>query len=111
MVLECLFRFLVSVPCSNYDYFKNCIINLAWFLVVKKIQMTSRTLIILFISLNLFSNDIETISKLYEKDGPFVAGEKLIKLKPGIHFLENFDAQQSELIIACLLYTSDAADE
>ena len=62
--------------------------------------MTSRTLIILFISLNLFSNDIETISKLYKKDGPFVAGEKLIKFKPGIHFLENYDAQQSELIIA-----------
>ena len=105
MVLECLFRFLVSVSSFNYDSIQNCAVNLAWFLAVKKIQMIFRLIVSMLLGLNLYSADINTISQSYKKDGPFIAGESLTNLKPGIHFLENYDEQQTELVIAAVSYT------
>ena len=62
--------------------------------------MIIRLLITVFLSLNLYCADLISISQSYKKDGPFIAGENLINLKPGIHFLENVDEQQTELVIA-----------
>ena len=100
MVLECLFRFLVSVSGFNYNCIKNCAFNLAWFLAAEKIQMIFRLLITLLLGFNLYCADLNTISQSYKKDGPFIAGENLTNLKPGIHFLEKADEQQTELVIA-----------
>ena len=73
---------------------------MAWFLAVEKIQMTFRQQIILLLSFNIYCADINTIAQSYNKDGPFVAGENLTRLKSGIHFLENANEQQTELVIA-----------
>ena len=62
--------------------------------------MILRSIITLLLGLNLYCADINTISNTYKKDGPFIAGKKLTNLKPGIHFLENADEQQTELVIA-----------
>ena len=100
LVLECLFRFLVSVSSLNHDYTQNSAVNLAWFLAVEKIQMIFRFLITLLLGFNLYCADLKTITQSYNKDGPFIAGENLTNLKPGIHFLENNNEQQTELVIA-----------
>ena len=62
--------------------------------------MIIRLLITVFLGLNLYCADLTTISQSYKKDGPFIAGENLTNLKPGMHFLENVDDQQTELVIA-----------
>ena len=62
--------------------------------------MIIRLLITVFLGLNLYCAYLTTISKSYKKDGPFIAGENLTNLKPGMHFLENVDEQQTELVIA-----------
>ena len=100
LVLECLFRFLVSVSSLNHDYTQNSAVNLAWFLAVEKIQMIFRFLITLLLGFNLYCADLKTITQSYNKDGPFIAGENLTNLNPGIHFLENNNEQQAELVIA-----------
>ena len=87
--MECLFRFLVSVSSFNHDYAQNSAVNLAWFLVIEKIQMIFRLLITLFLGFNLYCADLNIIAQSYNKDGPFIAGQNLTKLKPGLHFLEN----------------------
>jgi hypothetical protein len=73
---------------------------LARFLAPEKIQMIFRPLIILLLGFNIYCADINTIAQTYNKDGPFVAGKTLTNLKPGIHFLENSNEQQTELVIA-----------
>ena len=51
--------------------------------------MIFRSLIILFLGFNIYCADISAIAQSYNKDGPFIAGESLTNLKPGLHFLEN----------------------
>ena len=91
---------MVSVSSFNHDYAQNSAVNLAWFLVIEKIQMIFRLLITLFLGFNLYCADLNIIAQSYNKDGPFIAGENLTKLKPGLHFLENNNEQQTELVIA-----------
>ena len=62
--------------------------------------MIFRLLIILFLGFNIYCADIRAIAQSYNKDGPFIAGESLTNLKPGLHFLENTNEQQTELVIA-----------
>ena len=62
--------------------------------------MIFRLLIILLLGFNAYCVDINTIAQSYKKDGPFIAGENLTNLKSGIHFLENNNEQQTELVIA-----------
>ena len=62
--------------------------------------MIFRSLIILSLGFNIYCADISAIAQSYNKDGPFIAGESLTNLKPGIHFLENTNEQQTELVIA-----------
>ena len=62
--------------------------------------MIFRLLITLLLGFNLYCADLKTITQSYNKDGPFIAGENLTNLKPGIHFLENNNEQQAELVIA-----------
>ena len=62
--------------------------------------MIFRLLITLFLGFNLYCVDLNIIAQSYNKDGPFIAGQNLTKLKPGLHFLENNNEQQTELVIA-----------
>ncbi len=62
--------------------------------------MIFRPLIVLLLGFNIYCADINTIAQSYKKDGPFVAGESLTNLKSGLHFLENTNEQQKELVIA-----------
>ena len=52
-------------------------------------------------SLNYFSAD----------DDVFNSGKSLIAFSYGLHDLEQATLDQQTLLIGCLLYTSDAADE
>ena len=58
-------------------------------------------LFLLFFSIGILSADsFAELKESYEADGPFSAGKKLAKLKPGIHYLEAINSSQNELIIA-----------
>ena len=58
-------------------------------------------LFLLFFSIGILSADsIAELKESYALDGPFSAGKKLAKLKPGIHYLEAINSSQNELIIA-----------
>ena len=58
-------------------------------------------LFLLFFSIGILSADsIAELKESYASDGPFSAGKKLAKLKPGIHYLEAINSSQNELIIA-----------
>ena len=58
-------------------------------------------LFLLFFSIGILSADsFAELKELYASDGPFSAGKKLSKLKPGIHYLEAINSSQNELIIA-----------
>ena len=72
---------------------------MAWFLAVEKIQMIFRSLIILSLGFNIYCADIMLLHSHITKMA-FIAGESLTNLKPGLHFLENTNEQQTELVIA-----------
>jgi len=58
-------------------------------------------IILLFFSVGILNADaLSKLKEIYVSDGPFVAGEKLTKFKPGIHYLEEKSTEQSELVIA-----------
>ena len=51
-------------------------------------------LFLLFFSIGILSSDSFTeLKELYASDGPFSAGKKLVKLKPGIHYLEPINSR------------------
>ena len=58
-------------------------------------------IILLLISVGILNADVlSELKEINASDGPFISGKKLTKLKPGIHYLEEKNTEQSELVIA-----------
>jgi len=59
-----------------------------------------RILILLFLSSSLFSLDLQGLKYKFTEAGVFAAGDSLVELKPGIHFLTERTKTQQNLFIA-----------
>ncbi len=58
-------------------------------------------LLLFFLSIGMLCADaLNDLKKSFASDGPFVAGELLAKLQPGMHYLESATDNQSELIVS-----------
>jgi hypothetical protein len=58
-------------------------------------------LLLFFLSVGILSaGDLRDLESSFTSDGPFVAGKLLTKLKPGIHYLDDANNNQRELIIS-----------